>query len=74
VWMRRYFAFAARKPVLLTSLVCALLILFVVFPALPIGAGMLDVRDGYSYQDLMAAMQKYGASGRPTSCRRSHAC
>lgn len=62
--MRRYFAFAARTPVLLTSLVCALVILFGVFPALPIGAEVLDVRDGYSYPELIAAMQQYGASGR----------
>lgn len=62
--MRRYFAFAARTPVLLTSLVCALLILFGVFPALPIGAEVLDVRNGYSYPELVAAMEQYGASGR----------
>jgi hypothetical protein len=62
--MRRYFAFAARTPVLLTSLALALLILFGVFPALPIGAELLDVRDGYSYPELIAAMQQYGASGR----------
>ncbi len=37
---------------------------FLVFPALPLGADMLDVRLGYSWQELVTAMEQYGASGR----------
>jgi hypothetical protein len=62
--MRRYFVFSARTPVLLVALAWALLSMFVWFPALPIGAELLDVRDGYSYPEFVAAMESYGASGR----------
>lgn len=46
-------------------LVCVLL----VFPSLPIGGPLLDVTAGYSYAELVAAMQSYGAAGR-----RVYAC
>lgn len=35
-----------------------------VFPSLPIGGPLLDVTKGYSYAELVAAMELYGAAGR----------
>lgn len=60
----RYFRFASRTPVLLASGVGVLVWLLLVFPSLPIGGDMLDVSAGYSYAELVAAMERYGVSGR----------
>lgn len=60
----RYFRFASRTPVLLTTGAGVLLWLLVVFPALPIGGDVLDIRSGYSHAELVAAMEHYGAAGR----------
>ena len=62
--MRRYFAWAASTPVLVGSLTWSLITLLLLFPALPLGAPMLDVRDGYSYAELLDAMTQYGEHGR----------
>ncbi len=62
--MRRYFAWAASIPVLLVALTWSLISVSLLFPALALKAPMLDVRDGYSHAELMAAMTQYGASGR----------
>lgn len=60
----RYFRFASRTPVLLASGAGVLVWLLLVFPSLPIGGDMLDIREGYSYSELQAAMEQYGSSGR----------
>jgi hypothetical protein len=60
----RYFRFASRTPVLLATGGGALTWLLFVFPSLPIGGDMLDVRSGYSHAELGAAMEQYGAAGR----------
>lgn len=60
----RYFRFASRTPVLLASGAGVLIWALVVFPSLPIGGDMLDISAGYSYPELVAAMERYGASGR----------
>lgn len=60
----RYFRFASRTPVLLVCAAGVLVWLLLVFPALPIGADMLDIRAGYSHAELVGAMEAYGASGR----------
>jgi len=62
--MKHYFEFASRTAVLMITLVGTLSFMFIVFPSLPIGGDMLDVSAGYSYQDLVRAMERYGASGR----------
>ncbi len=62
--MRRYFAWAASTPVLLGSLTWSLVSLLLLFPALSLDAPLLDVRDGYSHAELIAAMTQYGESGR----------
>ncbi len=38
--------------------------LFVVFPDLPIGGEMLDVKRGYTFNEAMVALDSYGESGR----------
>lgn len=60
----RYFRFASRTPVLLATGAGVLAWLFVVFPSLPIGGDVLDIRAGYSHAELVAAMEQYGAAGR----------
>ena len=62
--MRTYCEYVSRAPVLGVTLVIGLLLLGVVFPALPIGGEMLDVRPGYTYDEVIAALDGYGAQGR----------
>ena len=63
--MRQYLESASRTPVLSATLLAMLVLLVVVFPALPIGGEMLDVRTaGYTYAEAVAAMESYGERGR----------
>ncbi len=62
--MQAYFEFVSRAPVLGTTLVAGLLLLVVVFPALPIGGDLLDVRSSYTYDEAVAALEGYGEQGR----------
>ena len=62
--MRTYFEFASRAPVLGATLVAAMILLVAVFPALPIGGEMLDVKPGYTYDEVISALDGYGAQGR----------
>ncbi len=62
--MRQYVEAASRTPVLSATLVAMLVLLVVVFPALPIGGEMLDVKTGYTYTEAVAAMESYGERGR----------
>ena len=62
--MKKYFAFASRTPALSATLVATLVLLVVVFPALPIGGEMLDVKTGYTYAEAVAVMESYGERGR----------
>ncbi len=61
--MHRYLEFVSRTPVLIVSLVLAVL-LGATFPALPIGGEMLDVRQGYDHGEVVTAMEQYGEEGR----------
>ncbi len=58
--MRKYVESASRTPALSATLVATLVLLVVVFPALPIGGEMLDVKAGYTYAEAVAAMESYG--------------
>ncbi len=60
----RYFRLASRTRVLLACAAGVVAWVVVVFPALPIGGTMLDVTAGYSYTELVAAMESYGPAGR----------
>lgn len=62
--MKHYFEFASRSSVLMSTMIGVLSFVFIVFPSLPIGGDMLDISAGYSYQELVRAMEQYGASGR----------
>ena len=62
--MQRYFELASRTSVLVGAFVLTAAFLFVVFPALPVGGELLDVKSGYTHAEAMAAMEGYGASGR----------
>ncbi len=46
------------------ALVAVLVPLLAVFPALPNGGEMLDVKAGYTYPEVVAAMEGYGEQGR----------
>ena len=62
--MRKYVESASRTPALGATLVATLVLLVAVFPALPIGGEMLDVKTGYTYAEAVAAMESYGERGR----------
>lgn len=65
--MTRYFDFAGRTSVLLSTFVATVVLTFLVFPAIPIGGELLDVRSGgYGHAEVMAALEGYGADGRAT--------
>ena len=64
--MRRYFEFAGRTGTLLVTLVATAAFLFLVFPHLPINGEMLDTKPGYSFEEAMASMERYGPDGRTT--------
>ena len=59
-----YLEYASRTPVLGVTLVSVLVLLFAVYPALPIGGELLDSRSGYTHQEAVAAMEGYGEEGR----------
>ena len=63
VLMRRYFELAGRPAVLVLTFL-ATVVLLAVFPAIPVGGELLDVRSGYGYDEAMAALAGYGADGR----------
>lgn len=62
--MKECFEFAGKTPVLSATLVTVLVLLFAVFPILPVGGRMLDVMAGYTCPDVVAAMESYGEQGR----------
>lgn len=62
--MQTYLDFASRTRVLVVTLVATLVLLFAVFPALPVGGELLDVRSGYTHEEAVAAMDGYGEQGR----------
>ncbi|MDE0621124.1 MAG: hypothetical protein OXH83_05590 [Bryobacterales bacterium] len=62
--MRKPIEFASRTPVLSATLTATLVLSVVVFPVLPIGGEMLDVKMGYTYAEAVAAMDSYGERGR----------
>ncbi len=49
---------------MIVSFLAMAVLLFLVFPNLPIGGEMLDVRPGYSHEEAKALMEQYGSSGR----------
>lgn len=64
--MRSYFEFAGRTHTLAVTFAATAAFLVVVFPSLPIGGEMLDMKPGYSHEEAMASMAEYGPDGRTT--------
>ncbi len=62
--MRRLFEASSAAWVLLATFASALILLAVVFPALPVGGEMLDVMRGYTSSEALAALDGYGEAGR----------
>ena len=62
--MRTYFDFAGRTVTLAVTFAATAAFLIWVFPSLPIGGEMLDMKTGYSYDEAMASMAQYGPDGR----------
>lgn len=62
--VRDYFELVSRTLVLGTTLATVLILVLGVFPALPIGGEMLDLKAGYAYPEVIAAMESYGEPGR----------
>ena len=62
--LREYLEFAARTKPLIVSLIGVLVMVFLVFPALPVGGELIDLKLHYTLADIQAAMQQYGPQGR----------
>lgn len=62
--MTRYFEFAGRTTTVAATFVSTAILLFLVFPNLPINGVMLDLMPSYTHDEAMAAMEGYGEAGR----------
>ncbi len=62
--MRKFFEASSAAWALCATLVSALILLVVVFPAMPVGGEMLDVMGGYTHSEALAALEGYGEAGR----------
>lgn len=63
---RLFFEFAARTRVLIVTLLGVLLLGLLVFPVLPIGGEMIDLKLSYNLVDIHTSMLQYGSEGRIT--------
>lgn len=61
---RQFFEFAAGTTTLIASLIGVLLMMLVVFPALPLHGEMIDVKLHYTPADIQAETLQYGPQGR----------
>lgn len=62
--LRKFFQFAAGTKPLIISFVGVLVMVLLVFPTLPVGGELLDVKLSYKLADVQAAMLQYGPQGR----------
>ena len=62
--LRQFFEFAAGTKPLIVSLGGVLLMMLLVFPALPLHGEMIDLKLHYTLADIQAAMMQYGPQGR----------
>ncbi|MCY3822028.1 MAG: hypothetical protein OXH52_22190 [Gammaproteobacteria bacterium] len=63
--IERYFDLVQRTSVLLALFAATLVLTFLVFPALPVGGELLDLKPGgYGHAEAMAALEGYGERGR----------
>jgi len=61
---RKYFEFAAGTRPLLISFTGVLLMMLWIFPSLPIGGEMIDLKLSYDLAAIQQALLQYGAHGR----------
>lgn len=61
---QQFFEFAAGTGPLVISFTGVLLMLLLVFPALPINGELIDLKLHYTLADIEAAMRQYGPHGR----------
>lgn len=61
---RKYFEFAGGTTPLIVTFIGVLLMVLLVFPALPLSTGMIDVKLHYTLADIQATMLQYGPRGR----------
>lgn len=62
--LRTFFEFAAGTKPLIISFAGVLVMVLLVFPALPVGGELLDVKLSYNLTEVQAAMLQYGPQGR----------
>lgn len=62
--MRRCLEVAGRTPVLAATLISTVILVFAVFPAVPIGGETLDTRAGYTFAEVVSLMEGYGEERR----------
>ena len=62
--MQAYLEFVSRTRVLVATFAATLVLLVAVFPALPVEGDLLDVRSGYTHEEVVDAMEGYGERGR----------
>lgn len=62
--MKRYLEFANKTGTLIATALVVVLVLFFIFPNLPVGGELLDMKSSYTYQEVMNSMEEYGADGR----------
>lgn len=63
-YFQKYFEFAAGTWPLVISFTGVLLMLLLVFPALPVNGELIDLKLHYTLADIEAAMRQYGPQGR----------
>ena len=62
--MKAYFELASRPLTLILTFATTVILLTLVFPSLDFGAELLDVRQGFSLEDVLTLMAIYGERGR----------
>lgn len=62
--MKNCFEAVSTTPALVVTLLSTVILVAFVFPALPIGGEMLDVKPGYTLREAVEALESYGENGR----------
>ena len=62
--MRTYLDFCGKTSTLIATFVTTTLLIFIVYPNLPIGGEALDVRPGYTHEEALIALESYSERGR----------
>lgn len=61
---RKYFEFAAGTTPLIVTFTGVVVMMLLVFPALPVNGELIDLKLQYTLADIQVAMLQYGAEGR----------